>query len=143
MLSLGTIRPEFQETTVIIEISNFGICQYAKFHANKKELNMGPQTLYFGVFGLEFEKTIVTKLLNNNNNNNNKKVKLPSLVIFELEFEKTIVLFEIRNLEFVNIIFMKSKKNLGLGLKLPYFGTFKLELENKTIAIFEINTSNC
>ena len=141
MLSLGTIRPEFQETTVIIEISNFGICQYAKFHANKKELNMGPQTLYFGVFGLEFEKTIVTKLLNNNNNN--KKVKLPSLVIFELEFEKTIVLFEIRNLEFVNIIFMKSKKNLGLGLKLPYFGTFKLELENKTIAIFEINTSNC
>ena len=141
MLSLGTIRPEFQETTVIIEISNFGIFQYAKFHANKKELNMGPQTLYFGVFGLEFEKTSVTKLLNNNNNN--KKVKLPSLVIFELEFEKTIVLFEIRNLEFVNIIFMKSKKNLGLGLKLPYFGTFKLELENKTIAIFEINTSNC
>ena len=112
MLSLGTIRPEFQETTVIIEISNFGICQYAKFHANKKELNMGPQTLYFGVFGLEFEKTIVTKLLNNNNNN--KKVELPYLVIFELEFEKTIVLFEIRNLEFVNIIFMKSKKNLGL-----------------------------
>ena len=140
MLSLGTIRSEFQETTVIIEISNIGICQYAKFHANKKELNMGPQTLYFGVFGLEFEKTIVTKLLNNNNNN---KVELPYLVIFELEFEKTIVLFEIRNLEFVNIIFMKSKKNLGLGLKLPYFGTFKLELENKTIAIFEINTSNC
>ena len=51
--------------------------------------------------------------------------------IFGLEFEKQIVIFEISTLEFIYLQnFVKKRKCLNLGPKIPYLGIFRLEFES-------------
>ena len=59
---------------------------------------------------------------------------------FRLQFYKIIVIFEINNLEFVELqSFIQNKKTLNLSLKMPYLRISRPE-SGKTIVTFEIIT---
>ena len=59
MSHLGIFRLEFGNTFAIFEISKPGIIEYANFHAKIKILKYRTKFIYFGIFGLKFEKAIV------------------------------------------------------------------------------------
>ena len=62
------------------------------------------------------------------------------LGIFRLQFYKITVIFEINNLEFVELqSFIQNKKTLNLAPKMPYLRISRPE-SGKTIVTFEIIT---
>ena len=62
MPCFGIFRPELEKTVLIFEISTFQLVKMQSFMLKGKKINLGPKLPYWGIFGMELEKSVIFEM---------------------------------------------------------------------------------